>query len=58
MPKKPAKYGIKFWLLCDVETRYVVGLELYSGKIGNVIQRNLATNVVLRLIDQLPKNIQ
>jgi hypothetical protein len=58
MPKKPAKYGIKFWLLCDVETRYVVGLELYSGKIGNVVQRNLATNVVLRLIDQLPKNIQ
>ncbi|CAF2674966.1 unnamed protein product [Rotaria sp. Silwood2] len=58
MPKKPAKYGIKFWLLCDFDTRYVLALELYTGKIENVVQRNLSTNVVLRLIDQLPSNIQ
>ncbi|CAF3505551.1 unnamed protein product, partial [Rotaria sp. Silwood2] len=49
MPKKLAKYGIKFWLLSDVDTRYVLALELYTGKIGNV---------VLRLIDQLSSNIQ
>ncbi|CAF0970350.1 unnamed protein product [Rotaria sordida] len=58
MPKKQAKYGLKFWFLYDVESRYVLAFELYSGKIGNVIQRNLATNVVLRLVDQLSNNIK
>ena len=58
MPKKPAKYGLKFWCLCDAESRYVLVLELYSGKIGNVIQRNLATGVALRLVDQLPSNVK
>ncbi|CAF1356678.1 unnamed protein product [Rotaria sordida] len=58
MPKKPSKYGLKFWVLCDVDSRYVLALELYTGKIGNVIQRNLATNVVLRLVDQLPNKVK
>ncbi|CAF1384390.1 unnamed protein product [Adineta ricciae] len=58
MPKKPAKYGLKFWLLCDVNSRYVLALDLYTGKEGNVAQKNLATNVVLRLVDQLPANIK
>jgi hypothetical protein len=58
MPNKPSKYGIKFWVLSDVDSRYVLALELYAGKIGNVIQRNLSTNVVLRLIDQLPNNVK
>ncbi|CAF1236584.1 unnamed protein product [Rotaria sordida] len=54
IPKKTSKYGLKFRVLCDVDSRYVLALELYTGKIGNVIQRNLATNVVSRLVDQLP----
>jgi hypothetical protein len=58
MPKKPAKYGLKFWLLSDVKSRYVLGLDLYSGRVGNAVQRKLATNVVLRLVDQLPVNVQ
>jgi hypothetical protein len=58
MPKKPVKYGLKFWLLCDTETRYVLALDLYTGKIGNVVQRDLATNVVLRLVDHLPNNVK
>ncbi|CAF4474867.1 unnamed protein product, partial [Rotaria sp. Silwood2] len=58
MPTKPAKYGIKFWVLCDADSRYVLALELYTGKVGNVVQRNLATNVALRLIDQLPNNVK
>lgn len=32
MPKKPAKYGLKFWLCCDSETFYVYNLEMYTGK--------------------------
>lgn len=58
MPTKPCKYGIKFWVLSDVECRYIISLEMYAGKVGNTIQRNLSRNVVLRLIDQLPNNIQ
>jgi hypothetical protein len=58
MPKKPAKYGIKFWALCDADSRYVLGLEVYAGKIGNVVQKNLAANVALRLVDQLPNNVK
>ena len=32
MPKKPAKYGLKFWLCCDSETFYVYNLQMYTGK--------------------------
>lgn len=45
-------------MLSDIDTRFVLALDLYIGKIGNAIQRNLATNVVLRLIDQLPNNVK
>ena len=24
MPSKPTKFGIKFWMLCDVKTSYVL----------------------------------
>ncbi len=58
MPKKPAKYCLKFWVLSDVDTRYVLALDLYAGKVGNTVQRNLSTNIVLRLIDQLPNNVK
>ncbi|CAF1224457.1 unnamed protein product [Adineta steineri] len=58
MPGKPSKYGIKFWLLCDVDVRYTLALELYAGKINNVIQRNLSTDVVLRLIDKLSDQVK
>ncbi|CAF1167844.1 unnamed protein product [Rotaria sordida] len=58
MPKKPAKYGLKFWTLCDVKIRYVLALELCTGKVGNTVQRNISTNIVLHLVDQLPKNVQ
>ncbi|CAF4715879.1 unnamed protein product, partial [Rotaria sp. Silwood2] len=58
MPKKPAKYGLKFWTLCDVQSRYVLALELYTGKVGDTVQRNISTNIVLHLVDQLPKNVQ
>ena len=31
MPNKPDKYGIKFWVLVDVETKYVANILLYLG---------------------------
>jgi hypothetical protein len=30
--KKPDKFGIKFWLLCDVNTKYVLNAIPYLGK--------------------------
>ena len=32
MPNKPQKFGIKFWLASDVETKYVVNGFPYLGK--------------------------
>ncbi|CAF1270130.1 unnamed protein product [Didymodactylos carnosus] len=58
MPKKPAKYGLKFWAICEVVSRFILGLELYTGKINNIVQKNLAANVTLRLVDQLPNNVK
>ena len=31
MPNKPDKFGIKFWLLVEVESKYVVNLQPYLG---------------------------
>ena len=52
MPNKPDKYGIKFWLLVNVETKYVINIIPYLG----AQERNergdtpLAECVVLKLI--------
>lgn len=32
MPSKPAKYGIKIWMCCDAETKYVYNASIYCGK--------------------------
>jgi hypothetical protein len=32
MPNKPDKFGIKFWLLCDVKSKYVCNGYPYLGK--------------------------
>lgn len=32
MPSKPAKYGIKLWMCCDAETKYVYNASIYCGK--------------------------
>ena len=31
MPSKPDKYGVKFWVLADVETKYVSNIDVYLG---------------------------
>jgi hypothetical protein len=51
MPAKPAKYGIKMWLCCDAETRYVYNASVYLGKETAAAPRaqNLGKDVVLLL---------
>jgi hypothetical protein len=41
MPPKPGKYGIKLWLMVDSLTSYVLQAQVYSGKIGNNVERSL-----------------
>ena len=31
MPSKPDKYGVKFWVLADMETKYVSNIDVYLG---------------------------
>ena len=31
MPNKPDKYGVKFWVLADVETKHVSNIGVYLG---------------------------
>ena len=31
MPSKPAKYGLKFWCLCDANTAYCLRMQPYLG---------------------------
>lgn len=50
MPKKPAKYGIKFWVLCDNETSYVWNIQPYTGRPTNQLrEKNQGLRVVLDL---------
>lgn len=32
MPKKPARYGLKFWNVCDVKSAYLLDTDIYLGK--------------------------
>lgn len=55
MPNKPDKYGLKFWLLVDVVTKYVINIIPYLG----AQERNergdapLVESVVLKLIQPI-----
>ena len=51
MPNKPNKYGIKFWVLVDVKSKYVSNIFPYLGT-QEKEQRGdtpLAESVVMRL---------
>jgi hypothetical protein len=51
MPSKPSRYGIKYFCCVDLETSYLLNLEIYLGKTMKNQRRatNLAENIVLRL---------
>ncbi|XP_022906716.2 piggyBac transposable element-derived protein 3-like [Onthophagus taurus] len=51
MPKKPIKRGYKVWVLCD-KSGYALKFEIYTGKIGQTVQKNLGENVVKRLVEE------
>ena len=51
MPNKPDKYGGKFWVLTDVETRYVSNINVYLGaqEKEQRFSAHLAVSVVVNL---------
>ena len=50
MPQKPAKFGIKYWLLCDVKPSYVLRAIPYVGKEDRP-QIGVAEYVVMSLME-------
>ena len=49
MPKKPSKYGIKIWMMCNCATKYMMNAKVYFGKENNEVARELASDVVCML---------
>jgi len=44
MPKKPSKYGIKFWMLCDSINTYVWSIQIYLGKAAGAEPKKINLN--------------
>ena len=53
MPKKPSKYGIKIWMMCDCAMKYKMNAKVYLGKENNEIARGLATDVICKLVQPI-----
>lgn len=52
MPKKPIKRGYKVWMLCE-KSGYVYKFSVYTGKVGDSVQKNLGESVVLNLCTEI-----
>ncbi|XP_063971496.1 piggyBac transposable element-derived protein 4-like [Lytechinus pictus] len=55
MPKKPTKWGIKLWCLCDSKTGYCLTFQVYTGRGMDaelVQQFGLGYTVVMGLLNQ------
>lgn len=55
MPKKPAKYGVKIFILCDSKTYFVGNIEVYCGlhPEGPYLKSNATKDLTLRLLDHI-----
>jgi len=49
MPNKPDKFGIKFWVLAEVQSKYCLNMAPYLGK-NNTRVDSLGTRVVMSLM--------
>lgn len=50
IPSKPAKYGIKFWWICDANTNYPLKGIIYTGKPpGGQRETNQGEKIVMAL---------
>ncbi|XP_019135160.2 piggyBac transposable element-derived protein 4-like [Larimichthys crocea] len=54
IPSKPAKYGLKVWVLCDVETSYAWKMQVYTGRSpGAMREVNQGMRVALEMTEGL-----
>lgn len=51
IPSKASKYGLKLWAINDVETSFLLDLDIYLGKLNEKSNKNkeIGKNVVLKL---------
>ena len=52
IPSKPDKFGIKFWILADVSSKYCYSIKPYLGR-DETRQESLGTHVVQTLMEPL-----
>ena len=52
MPQKPDKFGIKFWILADLDTKYCFNVSPYLGRDEQRVD-GLGTHVVMQLMEPL-----
>ena len=50
MPKKPKKFGIKLWALCESLSGYCLRFQIYTGKAAAGTEHGLAYRVVFDLM--------
>jgi len=56
MPSNPAKYGLKFWCLCDAKTAYCFRMQPYLGTDqGAARTKGFGKKVVMELTKRLYK---
>ena len=51
IPSKPGKYGIRIWVLADVASSCCCAFDVYTGKIGNLVEVGIGQRVVLQLTE-------
>ncbi|KAK6177150.1 hypothetical protein SNE40_015310 [Patella caerulea] len=53
MPKKPTKWGMKLWCLCDASTGYCLKFDVYTGRSDeDAPDKGLAYQVVMGLMEK------
>jgi len=53
MPSKPAKYGMKIWVVADCVTAYCGYIQAYLGKVGSTVEKGQGARVVKDLCQDL-----
>ena len=48
MPNKPVKFGIKFWLLCEVDEKYICNGFVYLGANENRLDEETLGGFVVK----------
>lgn len=57
MPAKPGKFGIKFWLMCDASTYYILRGYPYVGADPDRVEVGLGEHTVMKLTDGLEDGV-